>query len=373
MSKSRAYRGLVTLLLAAFFLIPAATFAQTDTGIQQIISDLSDSVQSAKAETRQLRRDISGGMLIIDTTAVQYAQAHPDSLYRHSILKPANQHGPYAATAWLRCILTLLLLAGMWVYGYQKFTTSSLCRDICFNADGTQKPYDKCPYSYSRVQLFWWTMIILTCYLYSYAITGVLMPVNETIGILLGFSVTVYAGGKVIDNRQIMINPANTRSQDTQNGSQGLLTDILSDDIGTSVYRFQTVIFNVIFGLGFFFFFLNGMQGHIYPFADFSAWQYGLLGISSAAYLGLKAAENNPDVTPGSAVAASNNNNNAVVNNSSSYSVPVTAYNQPTGNYASPASPSTPPINSYIPPAAPDTTATVDTTNNTDNSGITQS
>ena len=255
--------------------------------------------------------DTVSRQLSIDQSAVDYAKTHPDSLYKHSIYLKENQTGTGSGFAWLRYCICVLLLLFVWIYGYQKFTKSALCRDMCFDDNGVLKPYDKCPYSFGRVQLFWWTMIILTCYIYFFAATGVLLPVNATMGILLGFSVTVYAGGRILDNRQIIRNPANTRSQDMGNG-KGLLTDIMSDDVGISIHRFQTVVFNIVFGIGFLFYFISCFQGHVYPLAEFSEWQYGLLGISSAAYLGLKANENDPTVAPQGAptVAANTTSSN---------------------------------------------------------------
>ena len=67
-----------------------------------------------------------------------------------------------------------------------------------------------------------------------------------------------------------------------------MLFNIVSDSNGISVSRFQALVFNAVFGLMFIAEFLK--EGN--DFVKFEAVELGLMGVSSAAYVGLKLNEN---------------------------------------------------------------------------------
>lgn len=161
------------------------------------------------------------------------------------------------------------------------------------------------PYSLARTQLMWWTLIILSCFCAYYGFEGS-MPENldNSTLILLGISLGTTTAGRIIDNTEINNNV--TRHQETNSG-KGFLHNLLSDDNGISVHRFQALVFNVIFGLIFINKFLSSDQ-HI--FVSFEAFELGLMGISSGAYVGLKLNENassNPAARTMAKVAAPKN------------------------------------------------------------------
>ena len=165
------------------------------------------------------------------------------------------------------------------------------------------RPVNERPFSFARVQLFWWTLIIISCYAYFFGLTAVLVPINSTTVILLGCGVLVYAGGKLIDNRQIQAS-GGQRHQDGDATCQGFFTDILSDEGGISLHRFQALAFTIIFGVAYISFFVRAVYAHTYPLVEFSEGQFALIGISSAAYLGLKATENRVTATQTEGVSA---------------------------------------------------------------------
>jgi hypothetical protein len=156
------------------------------------------------------------------------------------------------------------------------------------------------PYSYARVQMFWWSIIIISCYGTFFVLYHRLIPLSPTCIILLGGSLAVQVFGKSIDNSQKekdkelseeLNNNLTTRHQDLHE-SKGLLIDILSDENGISMHRLQSVTFNIIYGLGFIGYFITAINCTQYPFVEFEGWQLTLLGISAGGYLGLKASEN---------------------------------------------------------------------------------
>lgn len=132
----------------------------------------------------------------------------------------------------------------------------------------------------------WWTIIVISIFSSYYGLHEVALKLNETCLILLGISLGTMTGAKIIDNTDISNNV--TRHQD-QNETMGFLVDILSDENGISVHRFQALVFNFIFGVIFINEFMSKDQ-----IVNFDGNSFALMGISSAAYVGLKLNENTP-------------------------------------------------------------------------------
>ncbi len=155
----------------------------------------------------------------------------------------------------------------------------------------------KKPYSWSRVQLAWWIVIVLSAFIAIICKFDIAPTLNESTVILIGISSATIAAAKVIDlsdenNAEVI------RHQDKS--STGFFLDIISDENGASIHRFQTVVFNIAFGVYFIVYVLNHMKtgiGHganpqdlIMP--DFGNNNLILLGLSSGTYAALKLTEN---------------------------------------------------------------------------------
>jgi hypothetical protein len=116
---------------------------------------------------------------------------------------------------------------------------------------------------------------------------------NSTL-ILLGISSGTTVAARVIDVGD-SANPNTSRHQDTGK-SQSFLLDLLSDENGVSIHRFQTVVFNITFGV----WFLVEVATHLSDtgvsadkvMPDINTNNLILLGLSSATYAGLKISEN---------------------------------------------------------------------------------
>ena len=141
----------------------------------------------------------------------------------------------------------------------------------------------KTKYSFSRVQLMWWTIIISCSYIILFAKIGDYNLFNHSALVLLGIGVATSAGAGLIDTSQ----KQSGKTLHQHNNSKGLMTDILSDENGVSMHRLQAVIFNILFGI----IFITVMWAQS-KFADFDSSQLTLMGISSGAYLALKTNEN---------------------------------------------------------------------------------
>ena len=147
-------------------------------------------------------------------------------------------------------------------------------------ADGT---HANCSFSFSRVQLMWWTVIVASAFIILYGRTGNYDFFNQSTLILLSIGLVTTAGGSIIDTGQRQTTPC--RHQDIE--TQGFIKDILSDENGVSMHRFQALIFNLLFGITFIVTFLTHNE-----FPEFNNSELALMGVSSGAYLALKTNEN---------------------------------------------------------------------------------
>jgi hypothetical protein len=148
------------------------------------------------------------------------------------------------------------------------------------------------PYSWSRVQLAWWSVIILSCFITIIIVKGTAPTLDISTVILLGISAATTATAKAID---ISDAEKNDRIRNQDDFGRNFFLDILSDGTGVSVHRFQTVVFNCVFGIWFMDAFLQNLlkgveiNAIIPPIANNNLI---LLGVSSATYAALKATEN---------------------------------------------------------------------------------
>jgi hypothetical protein len=137
------------------------------------------------------------------------------------------------------------------------------------------------PYSLSRFQLLWWTVIIISCYILLFAIRDDFALLSQSTLILLGISVAGTSFAAVVDYSQ----SDKDRHQDQP--GVNFIQDVLSDDDGISVHRYQNLIFTFIFGVIFFYKVLA--TGNM---PNFGPLELSLMGLSTAAYVGLKTSEN---------------------------------------------------------------------------------
>ncbi len=151
------------------------------------------------------------------------------------------------------------------------------------------------PYSFSRVQLAWWSVIILAAFISIIIIAKGTAPTFDTSTLyLLGISSATTVGATLIDISD-QTNPNVAGLSQNVKGDNFFL-DILSDKNGVDVHRFQTVIFNTVFGLWFIIYVLNHLctagtsPDTVMPVI--SSNNLILLGVSSGVYATLKATEN---------------------------------------------------------------------------------
>ena len=177
---------------------------------------------------------------------------------------------------------------------------------------------NQAPVSWSRVQLTWWTVIILSSLIaiiwkdMQEAPPANIPTLHYSTLILLGISAATTTVARMIDIGDLTDNNPAPRSQDTP--ASNFLMDMLSDQDGVSIHRLQAVVFNLVFGIWFIATVLyNLAPGHDpcsmyaagsqlatacaankldYMMPVISDNNLILLGISSATYAAMKTTEN---------------------------------------------------------------------------------
>jgi hypothetical protein len=181
------------------------------------------------------------------------------------------------------------------------------------------------PYSYARVQMAWWTLIIFTAFISIYLTTGQIPDLRSSSLYLMGISTATTASSTLVDqsDRNKSSLTGITLAQD-QNGDNFFL-DILSDKNEVTIHRLQAVVLNAIYGVWFMqqvIFALHHLPDHVTKdvintiMPDIQSNDLALLGISAGAFVGLKALENKqpdlPATTPDAKTKAGNADANQV-------------------------------------------------------------
>jgi hypothetical protein len=172
-------------------------------------------------------------------------------------------------------LIAFFIVAGGMIYLLYRFRKSQLFRSTD-NAVGVRT--DNGAYSLAKVQLAFWTVIIILCETYIWCITGVLPDLSTSSLILLGLSVGTTALSTAVGY-------ANEIKGQTSSGS--FWKDIISDAAGVpSLHRVQMVIWTLLIG----FYFVRESWLH-FSMPDISENLLILMGISSGTYVAFKTQE----------------------------------------------------------------------------------
>lgn len=245
--------------------------------------------------------------------------------------------------------IILLAFAVLMVLISQK---SAMLRNTVFNpanfnavakSENIKKP--KASYSLGRSQLAFWTVIVAASFVYlllsQSAYPDINVPVLDTVNLTL---ISIAAGttvvSKIIDSSQ-KDNPTEAIPQQDY-PSEGFFIDIISDEQGVSIHRLQNVLWTIIVGG----IYIAYVSGHTTLPDDtiLTTNLLGLMGISTAAYLGLKLNENKSAATTPETV------NEALVQDSTPLASPPAV------------SPQQPIVTTATQPDAASTSAATDTT-----------
>jgi hypothetical protein len=231
------------------------------------------------SQNRQLVYNLSGGAtkeiqlgIKIGDEVIHYS---PRALVLFEKVKNWSKVGLVLIAAFLIFFLLLIL----------KF--KSLIKDVIPDAVdmGTSASF-----SFSKSQLAFWTFIVISSFIYIWAYTGDLNAINNTALILLGISSATLATSSIIGERQetgAEKNGTMNSLVESRTSDGGFFKDILSDNNGINIHRFQMFIFNLLFGIAFF-------RSVIMDFSmpEFNETQLLLLGLSNSTYAFMKTTEN---------------------------------------------------------------------------------
>jgi heme/copper-type cytochrome/quinol oxidase subunit 2 len=152
-----------------------------------------------------------------------------------------------------------------------------------FNFDFIRDPVaaDPKPFSLSRFQLLWWTVIVISCYILLFAIRDDFGLFSQSTLILIGISAAGTGFSVLVDYS------VNDKPGQTPQAGKNFFLDILSDNNGINIHRYQNFIFTIVFGIVFVYkvFATANMP-------DFGTLELSLMGLSTATYVALKTNEN---------------------------------------------------------------------------------
>lgn len=171
---------------------------------------------------------------------------------------------------------------------------------------------DPKPFSYARLQLLWWTFIVLISFISILAATGKIPEFDTSILLLLGIGALTTTSARIVDiaddnkyKEAVAESEVEEEATPAKNSkdmkSEGFWLDILSDKTGISIPRFQAVVFNLFFGIWFIWRTMANMKAVGYLSTEEAVSQIMpvipmnnliLLGISAGTYVALKSSEN---------------------------------------------------------------------------------
>jgi len=141
-------------------------------------------------------------------------------------------------------------------------------------------------YSLARVQMAWWFFIVFASYVWLWIVGEGIPDISTQALGLMGIGSATYLTAAGVDS-----------SKQNQFGeSKGFFDDIMSDAQGLALYRFQLLVFNILFGVLFFVYVIQHVS-----MPDFDGSILTLLGMSSGTYAGFKIPEQVPKPSDASA------------------------------------------------------------------------
>jgi len=137
-------------------------------------------------------------------------------------------------------------------------------------------------FSLSLTLLFFWTLLIVSAFIYTLVLTDVASSMNSSVLLLLGVSIATSGGAAAIDLTSTQKHPDMPDKQ-----HKTFFKDILTDGSTFSIHRIQIGMWNLVLGLYFIVFTLEHKTMPV-----FSETLLFLAGFSSLSYLGAKIPEN---------------------------------------------------------------------------------
>ncbi|HWY11704.1 MAG TPA: hypothetical protein VN026_10285 [Bacteroidia bacterium] len=145
------------------------------------------------------------------------------------------------------------------------------------------------PYSLSRLQLAWWTYIVIIGFIFIWMCTDDLAFLPTSIALLLGITGGTSVVSKIseaLKGNDAIKQITSVKEFEDHYKSKNVFYDIISDENGLSISRIQFAFFSVLFSL-----YLVWQVIYLLQFPVFSDGILMLMGISSTTYAGIKFSE----------------------------------------------------------------------------------
>ena len=149
-------------------------------------------------------------------------------------------------------------------------------------------------FSLARSQILFWTVLVLTSFVFIWASTGDINTVTDSVLILIGISSATALGARAIDSTNAAQNSANDKQDetkklkrlghDTTTGSYW--KDLLGGNSDDGIHRLQIVVWTLVLGI----IFICSVWSDL-TMPDFNSTLLILMGISSGTYIGFKMKE----------------------------------------------------------------------------------
>jgi hypothetical protein len=165
----------------------------------------------------------------------------------------------------------IILLIALFILFLLLAVKSDILRDVGPNPDTGRKPF-----SLALAQMAIWFFVIMASWLLLYVVKHTFNTITDTLVTMMGISAGTGLGGVAIDTN---------RERPTKK-SQGFLKDILSDEYGISLHRFQIFAWTFVMVAVF----IRQVTAYL-TMPEFDSSLLILMGISSGTYLGFKVTE----------------------------------------------------------------------------------
>ncbi len=234
-------------------------------------------LDSKERLTEILRDEVNDGDTIQFTigTGPNVATALYDKMYELDFIETKDKWTKY-----------LIVIAGLIIAFITTRTlmrdSNKILRDSGVTKDGKRMP----PFSLARTQMAFWTIIVLISIIYIWWETGTLVSLTSQVLILLGISAGTTVTANYIDKQDLADPKVKIRHQDGDHDGN-FFSNLVSDQKGLSIHRFQNVVFSLAIGL---YFLYEVFKNHQIPELDDNLM--ALMGISSGTYLAIKKGEN---------------------------------------------------------------------------------
>ncbi len=172
-------------------------------------------------------------------------------------------------------VITLALVTLLcWLGGKTMIFTDRITITAADGATVTQRG----DYSLSRIQIGFWTVIVVAGFVYIWLSTGYGPDFPSSLLVLMGISGATKVVTGAMDSKDPLVTAP--KPTGTKGGFLKVLADIISDGVSPTISRVQFVIWTLLFGI----LFLEHMFEYV-KFHDFTTEQLALMGISNGVYL----------------------------------------------------------------------------------------